>query len=97
MYYLIHVTEKDPTWVSAPAFQTEILMMSTDIKPLQEIIKSVYHTNFEDEDSDDVNGDLECDYDLDFNYLTYFTFEDDGPTTNHYSICSCDTPEDLIE
>ena len=52
MYYLIHATEKDPTWVSDPAFQAEILMMSTDIKELQEIIKSVYFSNFEDEGED---------------------------------------------
>lgn len=88
MYYLIHATEKDPTWVSDPAFQAEILMMSTDIKELQEIIKSVYFSNFEDDDGEDADCAYGLDYDLDFNYLSYFTFEHDGPTMNHYSIYS---------
>ena len=42
---------------------------------------------FEDE-GEDTDCAYGLDYDLDFNYLSYFTFEDDGPTMNHYSIYS---------
>ena len=87
MYYLTHAVLKDPSWGSDPIFQVEVLTMSTEIKPLQELIKSVYDSNFE-EDTEEEYCTLDLDYDLDFNYLMYFTFEDDGPTMNHYSIYS---------
>lgn len=93
MYYLTHAVLKDPSWGSDPIFQVEVLTMSTEIKPLQELIKSVYDSNFE-EDTEEEYCALDLDYDLDFNYLMYFTYEDDGPKTHYYSICSGIEPKE---
>ena len=58
---------------------------------MQELIKSVYDSICEEEDAEEEYGDV--DYDLDFNYLMYSTFEDDGLKTHFYSIWSGIVPQ----
>lgn len=93
MYYLTHATLKDPSWGSIP-YKVEILEVSTDIKGLQEQIKLVYDSNFE-EGVEEEYSVLDLDYDFEFNYLMYFDFEDNVPTTHFYYICSWIAPKEI--
>ena len=84
MYYLIHAVQKDTVWAADPTFRTKIMMVSAEKQILRDRIGEIYRTQIE-------NGEVydeDCDYDWEFNYLSFFSFEDDGPTTNYYSICS---------
>ena len=84
MYYLIKVVKKDERWSKDPIYRAKIVMMSTKVKELKKKIEKIFHANCEDDDSPYAYHER----DENFMYLTYISYEHDGPTIIHYSICS---------